>query len=509
MSDTEPTARTTAGVVRGRTEDGLQVFRGVRYARPIVGDARWLPAEPVEPWSGVRDATADGPVCPQPGRGPVPAMLGYTIDPADMSEDCLTVTVWTPGADDRRRPVVVWIHGGGFLTGAGSLPLYSGASLAQHGDVVVVAINYRVGPFGYLDCHPDDRSGGNRGLSDQALALQWVADNVAAFGGDPGNITAVGQSGGAWSILTLLGMPGIPPLRRAVLQSPPLGLAMRTADDDARILELYRSVLGVRDDAALRAVPAGALLAVVPEMIGRTAEWGHYHPVFQPHVDGRYLRAGVWDDAATHAPDTEIMIGWTNREFTFFFGREPRPADAPPARLVERMRVGFGDAAEKAFDRYRELYRTDSVLDLLTEYAGDELFRIGCLDRASTLAARGMRVHAFEFGMDLTGDTAPLSGAHCLELPFALGTFDAMRAGDAVLTRDVDPQTARAATEAMRSAWLGYVRDGDPAVGATAGWAPFTAEAPHGMVFCEPGAVAAATDDLNGPLRAVWDDLRD
>ena len=339
MSDTEPTARTTAGVVRGRTEDGLQVFRGVRYARPIVGDARWLPAEPVEPWSGVRDATADGPVCPQPGRGPVPAMLGYTLDPADMSEDCLTVTVWTPGADDRRRPVVVWIHGGGFLTGAGSLPLYSGASLAEHGDVVVVAINYRVGPFGYLDCHPDDRSRGNRGLSDQALALQWVADNVAAFGGDPGNITAVGQSGGAWSILTLLGMPGIPPLRRADPAEPAAGLAMRTADDDARILELYRSVLGVRDDAALRAVPAGALVAVVPEMIGRTAEWGHYHPVFQPHVDGRYLRAGVWDDVATHAPDTEIMIGWTNREFAFFFGREPRPADAPPARLVERMRV--------------------------------------------------------------------------------------------------------------------------------------------------------------------------
>jgi carboxylesterase type B len=509
MTDTEPTARTTAGVVRGRTEEGLQVFRGVPYARPPVGERTWLAAEPAVPWSGVRDATADGPVCPQPGRGPVPALLGYTIDPAAMSEDCLTVTVWTPGADDRRRPVIVWIHGGGFLTGAGSLPLYSGASLAEHGDVVVVAINYRVGPFGYLDCHPDDRSAGNRGLSDQALALQWIADNVAAFGGDPGNITAVGQSGGAWSILTLLGMPDTPPLRRAILQSPPLGSPMRTADGDARILELYRSVLGVDDDDALRAVPAAAMVAAVPEMIGRTAEWGRYLPVFQPHVDGRYLRASVWDDVATQAPDTEIMIGWTSREFAFFFGREPRPDDAPPARLVERMRWGFGDAADTAFDRYRDLYRTDSVLDLLTGYAGDEMFRIPCLDRAAALAAQGMRVHAFEFGMPLTGTTAVFGGAHCLELPFVLGTYDVMRRGDAVLIRDVDADTARAATDAMRSAWLGYARDGDPAVGATAGWKPFTADAPHGMGFCEPGAeVAAPTDGLNGALRAVWDDLR-
>jgi para-nitrobenzyl esterase len=283
---------------------------------------------------------------------------------------------------------------------------------------------------------------------------------------------------------------------------------MRTVDDDVRILELYRSVLGVDDDATLRAVPADAMVAAVPEMIGRTAEWGRYLPVFQPHVDGRYLRASVWDNVATHAPDTEIMIGWTSREFAFFFGREPGPEDGPPARLIERMRWSFGDAAEKAFDRYQDLYRTDSVLDLLTGYAGDEMFRIPCLDRAAALAAQGLRVHAFEFGMPLTGDTSVFGGAHCLELPFVLGTYDAMRGGDAVLTRDVDADTARAATNSMRSAWLGYARDGDPAVGATAGWKPFTADAPHGMVFCEPRAVAAPTGDLNGPLRAVWADLR-
>ncbi|WP_433286700.1 carboxylesterase/lipase family protein [Pseudonocardia sp. CA-142604] len=508
MTDTEPTARTTAGVVRGRTEDGLQVFRGVPYARPPIGERRWLPAEPAVPWSGVRDASADGPVCPQPGRGPVPSLLGYTIDPAAMSEDCLTLTVWTPGADDRRRPVVVWIHGGGFLTGAGSLPLYSGSSPAEHGDVVVVAINYRVGPFGYLDCHPDDRSAGNRGLTDQALALQWITDNVASFGGDPGNVTAVGQSGGAWSILTLLGMPDAPPVRRAILQSPPLGSPMRTADDEARIRELYRSVLGVGDDAALRALPAGALVAAVPEMIGRTAEWGRYLPVFQPHVDGRYLHASVWDDVPTHSPHTEIMIGWTSREFAFFFGREPRPEDAPPARLVERMRWSFGDAADKALDRYRDLYRTDSVQELLTRYAGDEMFRIPCLDRAAALSAGGLPVHAYEFGLSLSGSTEEFGGAHCLEIPFVFGTFDAMRRGDAVLTRDVDAATSRTATDAMRSAWLAYARDGDPAVGATAGWAPFTADAPNGMVFCEQGVVAAPTGDLNAPLRAVWDDLR-
>lgn len=509
MTDTEPIARTTSGAVRGRTEGGLQVFRGVPYAGPLVGEGRWLHAEPVTPWGGVRDATADGPVCPQPGRGPAPTLLGYTLDPDEMSEDCLTVTVWTPHADDRRRPLVVWMHGGGFLSGAGSMALYSGASLAELGDVVVVAVNYRVGPFGYLDCHPDDRTGGNRGLGDQALALRWIADNATAFGGDPDNITLAGQSGGAWSALALLGMPDTPPIRRAILQSPPLGLPMRTAEDDARIRHLYRSVLDVTDDAALRDVPARALVGAVPEMFRRTAQWKIYSPVFQPHTDGSFVRPDMWDKVRTYAPATEIMIGWTNREFGFFFGHEPGPDNEPMSRLVERMRWGFGGAADQALEAYRDLYRTDSVNELAIRYNSDEMFRVPCLDRAAALAAQGGGpVHTYEFAMSLSGGTAGLGGAHCLELPFVFGTFDAMRGGEAVLTRDIDPDTAGKATDAMQSAWLGYARDGDPAVAAAAGWEPFTPATPRGMVFCGPDAVAAPTRQMLAPLRAVWEDLR-
>ncbi|MFB7288903.1 carboxylesterase/lipase family protein [Actinacidiphila glaucinigra] len=508
MPNSEPTVQTTAGAVRGRFENGLQVFRGIPYADPPVGERRWLHSEPVTPWAGVRDATTDGPVCPQPGLGPVPSLLGYSIDEASMSEDCLTVTVWTPHADARRRPVIVWIHGGGFLTGAGSLPLYSGASLAGLGDVVVVTVNYRVGPFGYLDCHPEDRSGGNRGLWDQALALRWIADNVAAFGGDPDNITAVGQSGGAWSILTLLGMPDTPPLRRAILQSPPLGQPLRTTEDDGRILSLYRSVLGVEEDSELRAVSPRALTAAVPDMVRRTTRWGRYNPVFQPHADGEFLGPSVWGEVRTYAPDTEIMIGWTSREFAFFFARDPKPDDEPAARLVERMRSSFGDAAERALEGYRDVYGSDSVQELLTGYAGDELFRIPCLEQAAALSAQGGPVYTYEFGMPLTGETAAFGGAHCLELPFVLGTFGTMRNGDAVLTRDVDPDAARRATGAMQPAWLAFARDGDPAIGATADWKPFTADTPHGMVFCGQEAVAAPTDHILAPLLALWNDSR-
>ncbi|MFI6085800.1 carboxylesterase/lipase family protein [Streptomyces sp. NPDC051217] len=509
MTRSEPTAETTAGRVRGRREGGLEVFRGVPYANPPVGERRWLQSEPVAAWSGVRGASVDGPVCPQPGRGPVPSLLGYVIDPSEMSEDCLTLTVWTPAADDLRRPVVVWIHGGGFLTGAGTLPFYSGASLAELGDVVVVAINYRVGPFGYLDCHPDDRSAGNRGLSDQSLALKWVADNVAAFGGDPSNVTAVGQSGGAWSILTLLGMADTPPLRRAILQSPPLGLPMRTSDDDARVRDLYQAVLGVDNDAEMRKIPSDVLVSAIPDMVRRTAVWGRYNPVFQPHADGEFVSPTVWNEVRTHAPDTEIMIGWTNREFALFFGRDPLPENGEPAsRLVERMRSSFGDAAGKTFDAYRDLYETDSVQELSLLYNSDEMFRIAGLDWASVLAAQGAPVYTYQFGMRLPGETARFSGAHCLELPFTFGTFDAMRHGDAVMTRDIDADRARQVTEAMQTAWLGFARNGDPAVGATAGWRRFTSDTPGGMVFCEPGALAAPTDAIIAPLRALWSDLR-
>ena len=212
---------TRRGAVRGVGKDGLVLFRGLPYARPPIGPLRFRPPEPPEAWSGIRDATRFGSSAPQNGAliGPLMSLgIGRT------GEDCLHLNIWTPAADGRRRPVMVWIHGGAFILGSGSQMLYDGAALARRGDVVVVTINYRLGALGFLRLR--DRFGsrlpasGNEGLLDQIAALQWVRDEISSFGGDPGNVTIFGESAGAMSCATLLATPRAGGLfHRAILQS--------------------------------------------------------------------------------------------------------------------------------------------------------------------------------------------------------------------------------------------------------------------------------------------------
>jgi para-nitrobenzyl esterase len=198
MTDSAPASPTTGGTVQGRTKDGVLLFAGIPYAAPPVGGGRFAPPAPPEPWSGTRDAARFGPVAWQPGK-----LLGGLMGLSEqhMEEDCLLLNVQTPALDDGGRPVMVWIHGGGFTSGSGSTPWYNGASFARRGDVVVVTINYRLGALGFL--HLPELGGerfafsGLSGILDQVAALEWVRDNIAAFGGDPGNVTIFGESAGA------------------------------------------------------------------------------------------------------------------------------------------------------------------------------------------------------------------------------------------------------------------------------------------------------------------------
>src|SRR5262245_29086373 len=192
---------TGSGRLRGVERRGVLVFRGIPYAAPPTGARRFRAPAPLEPWVGVRDASASGPGAPQRG-GTLGGTFARIIGPGATAEDCLTLDLWTPRADGARRPVLVWIHGGAFLMGAGSALAYSGASLARRGDVVVVALNYRLGALGFLalgDVAPPGLFDSNLGLRDQLAALEWVRDNVAAFGGDPANVTVFGESAGGMS----------------------------------------------------------------------------------------------------------------------------------------------------------------------------------------------------------------------------------------------------------------------------------------------------------------------
>ena len=211
---------TAQGQLEGAQSGDIIRFLGVPFAAPPVGDLRFQPPAPVAPWDGVRPALAHGARSWQESAG-VTAMLGD--DASGTDEDCLYLNVFTPACDDARRPVMVWIHGGGFVNGSGSTPWYDGSALAARGDVVVVTINYRLGALGFLwlgDLDPRLRSSGVNGLLDQAAALQWVHDNIAAFGGDPESVTIFGESAGAMSVSTLLALPAARGLfHRAIAQS--------------------------------------------------------------------------------------------------------------------------------------------------------------------------------------------------------------------------------------------------------------------------------------------------
>lgn len=230
-----PLVNTRSGAIRGIVEGGLAVFKGVPYAAPPVGPGRWRPAQPHPGWSGTLDATAYGPGSPQAVREDDPVLGGHGVPPFD--EDCLTLNVWTPGTDDARRPVLVWIHGGAFISGSGAMPNYSGETFARNGDLVVVNLNYRLGPLGLLSCASDDGAEHhNVWLTDQLAALRWVQDNIAAFGGDPGHVTVAGQSAGALSTAALAAHAGDGRLfRRAILQSVPLAMPLATPAHDGRL----------------------------------------------------------------------------------------------------------------------------------------------------------------------------------------------------------------------------------------------------------------------------------
>jgi para-nitrobenzyl esterase len=253
---------TRRGTLRGVVEPGLTVFRGIPFARPPIGPLRFRPPEPPAAWTGTRDASRFGAAAPQNGAliGPVMSLgIGRT------SEDCLYLNVWTPAPDRRRRPVLVWIHGGAFVLGAGSQMLYDGAALARRGDVVVVTLNYRMGAFGFLRLC--DRFGdrlatsGNEGLLDQVAALEWVRDEIEAFGGDPTNVTIFGESAGAMSCATLLGLPRARGLfQRAILQSG-AGNFFWPRETAARLADYFVDRLGIDSPAALAEASAERLLA--------------------------------------------------------------------------------------------------------------------------------------------------------------------------------------------------------------------------------------------------------
>ncbi len=504
MSDDQALiASTTTGRVEGRPKDGVLLFAGIPFAAPPVGDLRFRPPEPHPGWSGVRDATRFGPVSVQ-SAGSLETLAGG--GEPDWDEDCLYLNVQTPALDDGRRPVMVWIHGGGFTSGAGSIPWYDGARFVQHGDVVVVTINYRLGALGWLhlgEVDPDHRASGNHGLLDQCAALEWVRDNIAAFGGDPGQVTIFGESAGGMSVATLMGTPRAKGLfHRAIPQS---GAAHNvwSVSNAAEVTDRMLRALEVSDLAGLRASPARRILEVQQEVAAeitsdrasRRSGSGLGLP-FGPVVDDLVLPQPPLDSVAGGmSAGVPLLVGTTRDEWKLF-GLMLRSVEDEETILRRLGRMVEDPHQIAAAYRQSRAERTHD--EIWSAIMTDRIFRIPAIRLAEAqLPHAPGRVSMYLFEWASTAFDGRLGSCHALEIPFVFDNLD--KGGVEIFTGENPPQ---ALADAMHGSWLSFARTGDPGRDDPREWPAYDLDRRATMHF---GESCSVQHDPAPEERAAWD----
>jgi para-nitrobenzyl esterase len=470
-----PVVRAPAGGVRGKAKGDLNIFRGLPYAAAPSGKLRWMPPLAAPIWRGVRDATRFGPACYQP-KPRVSSI--YADPPANMSEDCLSLNIWT-SAHNRNAPVMVWIHGGSLTGGAGSETLYDGTALANRG-LVVVSINYRLGVLGYL-AHPGlsaespDRVSGNYGLLDQIEALRWVKRNISVFGGNPGNVTIAGESAGALSVMYLMVSPAARGLfHKAILQS---AYMISTPElRDKRFGEEPAEAIGVRLAAELGVDGVAGLRAMDPATITHRAPLDGYLPFGT--IDGHLLPRQLVDvfDRGEQAR-VPVLVGFNSGEIrSLRFLAPPPPANE--AAYVEAIRERYGSLA----DQFLRLYPSSDIAGSILAEPRDALYGWTAERIATKQAAIGEPsfLYLFDHGYP-AADAKDLHAFHASELPYIFGTAD--RTPPAWPALPGTPEDERFA-EAMNAYWAAFVRTGSPTAAGHPRWQPF-ASGKAFMAFAE------------------------
>jgi len=470
-------ATTSAGALRGERAGGVEVFRGVPYARPPIGGLRWLPPQPAQPWTGVRDATTFGPIAPQDISAERLARRGQA-----MSEDCLYLNVWTPAADGGARPVVVFIHGGGVAMGCGSAPLLDGARLAARGDVVVVTLNFRLGALGSL--YAPERVATNIALRDQLMALRWVRDEIGAFGGDPANVTAAGQSSGAVAIACMLTSDSASGLfDRAILQSGGLE-RVRSAAAAASIARRFHARAG--DPAASVEAILTAQGAIPAGFVPPEGPW--HHCVDGDIVSGHPLVAAE----SRTLPAVPVLAGTAKDEWRAF-DAALTDGEITEEYLRTRARALLGDGAllEDVLDLYRaehtegdELHRRRAVVSALVT---DFHFGAPTEQFIRSHAAHGNKV--FRYELQWPSPHPGLGACHDTCLPLVFGTMEA-----APRLVGTGPDVTRM-SETVQDAWITFLRGDDP-------WPAYTGVRRTAMLL---NAESRTVDGYRREQLSLWD----
>jgi para-nitrobenzyl esterase len=517
----QPTAviETTGGRVQGLIEDGVSAFRGIRYGAAPIGPLRWAPPRRPETVDTVIDCSAYGAPAMQMATGTTASpVTDFGMQMAQVfttaselkiqNEDCLFLNVWTPATDSGRRPVMVWIHGGGFAYGSGGQPIYCPEDLARDYGVVAISLNHRLNIFGFLNLSeafgPAYASSGTVGMQDLVLALEWVRDNIAAFGGDPGNVTIMGQSGGGAKVSILLAMDSAKGLfHRASIQSGP-GLTVGRREAAAKATAGLLAELGIApgDIKALQAVPAPTLIAAAfasqakhagPRLPGMPGGGGGFG--FGPIIDGVAItRDPFTPDGPPVSAGVPILVGCVKDEMTIFTAAEPW-FGAMTEDQLKAFIAPLGAKGAALVEAWRKI-RPDYSPTYLFVAAISSMFAFG---NSITLAERKAAQHAapvymWYFTWETPVENGQFKSPHTIEIPFMLDSYRRVRA-----FVGPDPQAARMARQ-LASAWVAFARSGRPDCPEIPHWPAYDAATRATMVF---NLKSEVVDDPNPEVRKI------
>jgi para-nitrobenzyl esterase len=519
-----PQVKTSGGTVAGLARGNVLCFFGIPYGASTAADSRFMPPRSPLPWSGVRDAKVYGDTCPQVPLGLSPFAKKGAADqpppaPTDMqkqlgmlftrpnpqpqqSEDCLVVNVWTPAIDSAKRPVMVWLHGGGFAVGSASNPAYDGARLAAGEDVVVVSINHRLNVFGYL--YLGDIAGdafaqsGNVGMLDIAAALRWVRDNIGGFGGDAGNVTLFGESGGAGKVSVMCAMPAAKGLfHKAIMQSGPCLQIADKARGTAIANQLLKdlglspkqvSQLQSMDAMQLSAAADAAEVKVIPRVLG-------FGPMgLVPLVDGVVLPHHPFDTVASpESANVPFMVGSTQDEAVLFAAPFPKWGQFTEADVVALVRPVAGARAQQAVDLYKRIHPADSPSYLLVDMITDFWMRQAA-NRVAELKVLQKGAPAFVYVLQWQVNS-DLRTPHGTDVALAFNNVNA----SPIIAAAPDAQQV---SDQMSAAWAAFARTGDPSNPKIPHWPAYSHRARANMLF---NAHSRVVDDYGKKAREFWE----